>query len=242
MGHGGEIGLSSEKLLKLTDVNGWANLNTMPLFVTITCEFTRLDDPKRTSAGEQLALNPNGGSIGLISTTRTVFAVPAIRLNKAVFRTMFERPNNQPKTFGQIIRDAKNLISDNSTKLKFSLIGDPAVRLAIPYYRLQTNTINGQDVSVGNLDTIQALSKVTITGQVNDFNDQKLTGFSGIANVSMYDKASNKKTKVNDGVGSPLNFTQRNNLIYRGKVQVTQGDFSFTFIVPKDICAKIRQW
>ena len=238
IGHGGEIGLSSEKLLGLTQVNGWTNLDAMPLFVTITCEFTRLDDPRRTSAGEQLALNPEGGAIGLISTTRTVFAGPAITLNKAVFRELFERPNNQPKTMGQIIRDAKNELLGNATKLKFSYIGDPAVRLAIPYYNIALKQLNGEDISLGNLDTLKALSKITVSGEVTDFNGQRLTNFTGLSNVSVFDKASQKNTLANDGVGPKLPFSLRNNLIYRGKVEVSNGQFEFSFIVPKDISFK----
>ncbi len=238
IGHGGEIGLASEKLLGLTHVNAWNNLDAMPLFVTITCEFTRLDDPKRVSAGEQLALNPNGGSIGLISTTRTVFAGPAVTLNKAVFRELFERPNNIPKTFGEIIRDAKNELLSNATKLKFSFIGDPAVRLAIPYYNINAKTLNGKELSQGGLDTLKALDKVSVTGEVTDFSGQKLSSFTGITNVSVFDKASNKQTLRNDGVGPTLNFSLRNNLIYRGKVEVIDGEFEFSFIIPRDISLK----
>lgn len=235
IGHGGEIGLSSERLLKLSDVNAWDNLENMPLFTTITCEFTRLDDPKRVSAGEQLALNPKGGAIALISTTRVVNAGTAIALNREVFRTIFKRPDNQPQTLGTIIKNAKNALLNDATKFKFSLIGDPAVRLAIPYYNMHVTGINGQPLNQGSIDTLKALSKVQVSGQVDDFNGNKITSFNGVADVSVYDKAVQKKTLVNDGIGSPIPFDQRNNLLYRGKVEVVDGEFSFEFIVPKDI-------
>ena len=45
----------------------------MPVFVTATCEFSRYDDPERTAAGELVILNPNGGAIGMITTTRLVY-------------------------------------------------------------------------------------------------------------------------------------------------------------------------
>lgn len=235
IGHGGEIGLASEKFLGLNDVNSWNNIDAMPIFMTITCEFTRLDDPKRLSAGEQLCLNPNGGSIALISTTRVVGAQPAISLNGAIFNTIFERPGNEPKTLGNVVRDAKNNVSGLNTRLKFSLFGDPAIKLALPYYNIEVNEVNGKPVSQGGLDTLKALTKVEIKGQINDFADVKIQSFNGIADVSVYDKASNKKTLVNDGIGAPLNFTLRNNLLYRGKVEVVNGDFKFEFLVPKDI-------
>lgn len=235
IGHGGEIGLTSEKLLGLQDVNSWTNFDALSLFMTITCEFTRLDDPKRVSAGEQLALNGNGGAIALISTTRVVGAGSAVNLNEKVFETAFERPNNEPKTLGEIVMTAKNELKNDGTRLKFSLIGDPAVRLAIPYYRMQVNEVNGVSVSAGGLDTLKALSKVKITGQVNDFSDQKISSFTGVTSVSVYDKPTEKKTLVNDGIGPPLPFKLQNSLLYKGKVEVENGEFSFEFIVPKDI-------
>lgn len=235
IGHGGEIGLSSEKLLGLQDVNGWTNYDALSLFLTITCEFTRLDDPKRVSAGEQLALNPKGGAIGLLSTTRVVGADPAIDLNRSVFKTVFKRDNNQPKTLGEITMDSKNGLASSTTKLKFSLIGDPAVQLAIPYYNMAVTTVNGKSVNDPNQDTLKALSKVSVEGMVTDFSGQKFSGFDGVVSVSVYDKPTESKTLVNDGIGSPIPFELQNSLIYKGKVEVKDGDFDFEFIVPKDI-------
>ena len=57
VGHGGEVGWASERILQLEDIIGWTNINKLPVFTTITCEFTRFDDPSRVSAGEQLFLN-----------------------------------------------------------------------------------------------------------------------------------------------------------------------------------------
>ena len=235
IGHGGEIGLSSEKLLGLQDVNGWTNYDALSLFLTITCEFTRLDDPKRVSAGEQLLLNHRGGAIALLSTTRVVDAGGAISLNQSVFENVFKRDNNLPRTLGEITMRAKNGLGGNDTRLKFSLIGDPAVRLAIPLYDMQVNTVNGKNIALGDLDTLKALSKVSITGQVNDFSNQKIDSFNGVVSVSVFDKPTESETLVNDGIGSPIKFALQNSLIYKGKVEVKDGDFSFEFIVPKDI-------
>lgn len=237
IGHGGEIGLSSERLIQLSDVNGWSNINNMPLFITITCEFTRLDDPKRTSAGEQLLLNPNGGAVALLSTTRVVGADPAIALNLRIFEILLTRPNNQPLTLGDMFRLSKNTLS-GGTKFKFSLFGDPAIRLAIPFHNVATTSINGKDVATAALDTLEALSPVEIKGQVTDAQGIKLTNFNGILNVSVFDKPSLRETLVNDGVGSPIPFELQNNLIYKGKVSVTNGDFVVNFIVPLDISYK----
>jgi hypothetical protein len=40
LGHGGEVGWASERILQLADINGWTNYDRMPVFSTVTCEFT----------------------------------------------------------------------------------------------------------------------------------------------------------------------------------------------------------
>lgn len=237
IGHGGEIGLASEKLLQLADVTSWSNKDALSLFLTITCEFTRFDDPKRVSAGEQLLLNPNGGAIALLSTTRVVGVQGAVDLNIAIFDTILVRPDGNPQTLGQIIRAAKNdsYVIGRSTKTKFSLIGDPALRLAVPYYQVNTSTLNGKPINAALQDTAKALSLVQITGEVADLNGLKLSDFEGVLSVSVFDKVAQRQTLVNDGVGAPVGFKDQSSLIYRGKVQVSKGDFSFEFRVPLGI-------
>ncbi|MCR9155310.1 MAG: type IX secretion system sortase PorU [Bacteroidetes bacterium] len=237
IGHGGEIGLSSEKLLQLSDVTSWTNYDALSLFITITCEFTRYDDPKRVSAGEQLILNPAGGAIALLSTTRVVGVQDAVQLNEAIFDTILARPNGVPQTLGQIIRAAKNdnFVKARFTKSKFSLIGDPALRLAIPEYSVSLSNIQANSGKVASQDTIKALSLVELNGQVQDANGQAMTDFNGILNISIYDKESQRQTLSNDGIGTPLNFKERNSLLYRGKVDITNGQWSAEFRAPLGI-------
>ena len=79
-GHGGEVGLAHERIIEVSQINSWNNKNNLPLFFTATCEFSRFDDPERTSAGEYVFLNPNGGGIALFTTVRLVFASPNFSL------------------------------------------------------------------------------------------------------------------------------------------------------------------
>ena len=133
----------------------------MPLFMTITCEFTRFDDPKRVSAGEQLLSNANGGAIALISTTRVVYERPASAINKYVFDTILGRVNYEPQRLGDLVKFAKNQsqVISNDIKDKFSLIGDPALRLAIPYHKVIATSLNGKSLTEASNDTIKAKQK-----------------------------------------------------------------------------------
>ncbi len=237
IGHGGEIGLASEKLLQLSDVNGWTNYDALSLFITITCEFTRYDDPRRVSAGEQLILNPNGGAIALLSTTRVVGVQGAVELNDAIFDTILARPDGVPQTLGQILRAAKNdnFVVGRFTKSKFSLIGDPALRLAIPEFGVALTNLNANSGKTLSTDTIKALSLVELQGEVQNLNGQRISDFNGILNISIYDKESDRRTLANDGVGTPVPFTERSSLLYRGKVQIENGTWTAEFRAPLGI-------
>lgn len=232
-GHGGEVGWSSERLLQLQDVNSWSNGIQLPLFITITCEFSRLDDPYRVSAGEQLLLNPDGGAVGLISTTRVVFVSGAIALNRAVLTQIFEEANGLYPTLGETVRRAKNKVKD-SDRIRFSLLGDPAMRLNVPRHRVVLDSINGDVASVG-ADTIRAREPVELEGRIFYDTGAFFSDFEGEIVVTIFDKSVDRQTKRNDGVGPVVNFTQQENIIYKGRASVDSGYWKVSFIVPRDI-------
>ena len=125
--------------------------------MTATCEFTRYDDPTRVSAGEQLILNPNGGAIALYSTSRTVGASSAGNLVQALYNYLPDK--TQDYTFGEVLYKTKNDPSavNNAIKRKFSLFGDPNLKLAHPKFTIKTNAIIFLD-SLGSIGSI-AFSK-----------------------------------------------------------------------------------
>ena len=233
VGHGGEVGWATERILQLDDINGWKNRNNMPVFTTITCEFSRLDDPKRVSAGEQLFNNSDGGAISLISTTRVVLVNNALAINNALLDTIFTMSKGIYPRMGDVVTSTKNKVFADE-RLKFSLLGDPAMRMAIPHHSVVTTKINGKPVGSSN-DTLKALSLVKISGEVVDYLGNKLTNFNGEVEPQIFDKSVNKQTLRNDGQGPIIRFKSYENVIYRGAASVTNGEFEFEFIVPLDI-------
>ena len=232
VGHGGEVGWATERILQLDDVQGWSNNTELPVFTTITCEFTRFDDPTRVSAGEQLFLNPNGGAIALFSTTRSVFATNSTYdLNRLLNQQMMSLESPR---LGDVIRVTKNN-NISGDKIKFSLIGDPALPLARPKQSIAFDTINGIEWNAFN-DTLKALSWVQIKGHVfESATGIRLPYFDGKIWISFFDKAQSQKTRSNDGTGSAFNFSTQNNAIFRGEATVKNGEFTFEFRVPLDI-------
>lgn len=233
-GHGGIKGWAHELILGTNEIDSWKNYNRLPLFVTATCEFSRYDDHIIPSAGEKVLLNPNGGGIALLTTTRLVYSQPNRVLNEKFYEIVFEKDQEgKHYTLGDIMQYTKNKAGSGINKRNFTLLGDPSQRLAYPEYFVYADSINGMSVTESK-DTIQALSKVSITGHLADIEGNRLTGFNGVVYPTIYDKAIFQQTLANDG-GSKKTFRIRNNILYKGKSSVKNGEFNFEFIVPKDI-------
>lgn len=241
-GHGGEVGWSSEQILQMNDVLDFNNGAKLPLFITLTCEFSRMDDPNRQSAGEALLLNPYGGAIALLSTTRVVYVSGVATLNDSISNMLFEKEDNQYRTFGQILRSAKNG-TGSADKLRFALLGDPALRLNVPEHNIYLDSVNGIYLppgvsSVG--DTLEALSMVNIAGHISDGpTGQLMQSFNGDLTLTLFDKVQTRQTLVNDGHGIPRDFEQWKNAAYRGKVTVENGRFRAQWFMPLDIALQI---
>jgi hypothetical protein len=60
-------------------------------------------------------------------------------------------------------------------------------------------------------------------------------GFNGTLYPIVFDKPSRVTTLQTDPTSHASTFDLQNNVLYKGKAQVADGKFSFTFIVPKDI-------
>jgi hypothetical protein len=244
-GHGNENGLAAERVVKTEDINSWNNGGKLPLFITATCEFSRFDDIEiniltremtgKPSAGEMVLLNPSGGGIALMSTTRVVYSAPNYFLNKNILNTAFDLDEYGNRlALGDIIRIAKNNSGSGSNKRNFTLLGDPALKLAYPSHgTVITDSINKVPV-VNKTDTIRALSVVTVSGHINSVNGTLMNTFNGVVSPLVFDKTSKIRTLANDG-GQTMEFELRNNVLFSGKTMAKNGRFTFTFIVPRDI-------
>ena len=234
-GHGGELGLTHEELITVQQIQDWSNINNMPLFFTATCEFSRYDDPSRISAGEYVVVNPNGGGIGSFTTTREAFSSDGQALGSTFYPTAITKlQNGKYPALGDIIKTTKFLQPDY---LHFTLLGDPALVLSYPKENVQTSLINSH-VTVTNVnDTMSALGKYTVQGNITDPSGNLLTGFNGSIYSSVFDKPAILVTLDNSGNGASCidTFRLQKNTLFKGNSSVINGTFQFSFIMPKDI-------
>lgn len=232
IGHGGPRGWGQERVLDNNDIASWRNANKYPLIVTATCSFGGYDDFKTLTGGEQALLKDNSGAIALFTTVRAVYISENNRLTDALQKQLYKR-----KSIGDVFKDAKNVLSgtDEDNARRFTLLGDPAQSLAIPPLRVRTTTVNGKPYSPASPDTIRALQTVSLGGEVTDANGQVLSDFNGRVYVTVFDKPQVLQTLGQDNGSIVKSFSVQQNRVFRGLASVKNGQFSVSFVVPKDI-------
>lgn len=231
-GHGGENGFAAERFLDIPQVKGFKNENTLPLFITITCEFSRFDNPIRISAGENVFWNTTGGAASMISTTREVFISVGQAFNKRLIATLLEF-NDEDLTIAESLVKTKNNYTQ-SQKFFIYYFGDPVKKLAIPKPNIKITKMNGVDITQ-SIDTLKALSKVSFEGVVTDNLDNTLSDFNGNLSTTVFDKPIDKSTLDNDNFGIIEVFDSQESKLFRGLASVENGNFNFEFIVPRDV-------
>lgn len=238
-GHGSYRRLAEEVVLDQDIINSFKNPEKLPLFITATCDVAPFDNPLIQSIGENLLLRPKTGAIALMTTTRLVFAFSNRIMNKNYLEAALKRQaDGTYPTLGDAVKRAKNFtytfFGDAVNNRKFTLLGDPALTIALPALTVNTIAVNGVPVTAVP-DTLKALSTYTISGEISNAAGQVQDNFKGTVYMSVFDKKQSRSTLGNDP-GSPVtNYTEQKNALFKGKGTVEQGKFKLSFIVPKDI-------
>ena len=231
-GHGGENGWASERILEISEIQDMKNGEKLPLYVTITCEFSRFDNPLRSSGGEYLIWNPIGGAASSISTTREVYISVGESVNAELIKPLLNFYDDN-YTISEALMHTKNLFTTSQRFFIYSF-GDPAMKLHVPKPNVVITKMNDIPVTQ-SLDTIKALSYIKFEGEVTDDSGSIINDFNGEFEVTVYDKPIENKTLDNDDHNFVMLFESIESKIFTGRSKVENGIFSFDFIAPKDL-------
>ena len=241
LGHGGEDGLADERIWEKEDGENLNNQNKYPLFITITCDYSRFDNPFKKTGGEITYLNPRGGAISMITTVRSIGQGEAQVFNPILAKYLFAYDENPYVSIAEALRLAKNQMNSNVVVY----VGDPALFLAIPKPKVILTHVNDMPIT-GIFDDFKSLGVMKVTGQIVDENNGVLTTYDGALAVTIFDKNNNVNTLRNDfadalvddnpyTTASTMPFVALGETIFRGNANVTNGNFEFNFVVPRDI-------
>lgn len=238
-GHGGEDGLAKEFIFTKTTGQNLQNVNRYPCIVTVTCEFTKFDNPVRITGGELTYWNKDGGAVSLITTTRSIGVQLGVLFNVILAEELFGFGRDLPVPPAEALLISKNQISNSNRRVIF-YVGDPAMRLAFPKKSIRITTLNDVPITQAT-DTLKALSRVKFGGEVVDPNGNLLTNYNGVLEAKVFDKDVQRQTLGNDGVRDSnnqlliLDFKTLGEGLFNGQASVTNGKFEFEFVVPRDI-------
>ena len=230
-GHGGYNAITNEAVLNIKDIEAMSNKN-QAFWLFATCNFAQCDAGKRSSA-EAAVLNPKGGAIGILAATRTVYASPNTDLNRSVCDTLFGHSDvfHYTMTLGEAVAIGKNTCeTQDENRIAYVLLGDPAMRLNYPTeFQVETAT---------KMDTLNALSVQRVEGRIIDEDANTVTDFNGKVDITIYDKMQSIPTRDNDQKGGEQRVVAYNDypsIIFSGATDVKEGEFNYTFMIPKDI-------
>ena len=232
LGHGGEDGLAQERIWEKTDGQTLSNRYKYPLFITITCDFSRFDNPYRPTGGEYTYWNPKGGAISMITTIREIGQTTGESFNDVLSSYLFSYGSNEYTSMAEALRLAKNNFAPRTDVVFY--LGDPALMLAIPRPKIVLTKVNDMPIT-GPIDNFKSLAHIKLTGQVSDENNNLLNTYNGELSIQIFDKMISRTTLNNDGNNSLMNFTTLGETIFRGNASVINGQFEFSFVVPRDI-------
>lgn len=238
IGHASTTALSGEGIMKYSDI-GSLYLRRLPFIYAATCNFMRWD-ADAISGAEMLAATKGGGVIGAISATRPVYITQNGTFS-SILGEEFSKQNEVGNiwTIGDILRRTKNRLSGDNNKLRFALLGDPAMRLAIPCNDIVVDTIDGVATDSDEVPILSARQDVTVSGHVEGADGTLLSSFDGQLVSTLYDADESVVTEGRGG--SPFTFDRHGLRLFVGNDSVIAGRFNMKITMPASVADNFRE-
>jgi hypothetical protein len=113
-------------LLTLEDAESLINGLRLPFFVNMTCLNGYFQDPYSETLGEALLKAPQGGAIGVWTSSGLTEPDKQAVMNKELIKLLFD---GKSLTLGEATARAKASVSDQDIRKTWILFGDPTTRL-----------------------------------------------------------------------------------------------------------------
>ena len=220
VGHGAANLWAHERVFNTgRDLPSIENGARLPVFVTATCTAGRFDLLTEEAMAEEFVRIEGKGAVGFVGATRFSFPSPNAALNKGFYQGLL----SSNLTLGEALLQAKIGTVNRDNSERYTLFGDPAMRLGAPQRAIQFTTA---------VDTLRVLQTATIGATVLN-SDAADVAFSGTAQIHAADSAQ-EVTYVTPRGGQML-YQLPGSDLFRGSVPITQGHLTSTFIVPRDV-------
>ena len=225
IGHGSDKYIGTERYMEFSDIEKYTNTDRLAFFVTSTCSFGHYDLVGDICGAEAFLLADAAG-IGILTAARPIHHSHGFNSRACIYAL---DPNN---AIGDALRLAKSQVSVSHC---IALLGDPALHLSIPNKEVVVTHVNGRAVKSDVVDSAKVLSRVTIEGEIRNDNGTVATDFNGTIYPIVFDRQVKSSTLANDNDSTEVTFYQQKNILYKGRETVTNGHFTYSFIIPRDV-------
>lgn len=243
-GHGSPDRISHKFLLNKDEM--LANQSeARPLWLFASCEITPYDQVCE-DLGRNALFSTTGPAVAVLCAARSVYANYNRSLNMGFVHFAFSRDTQGRRyTFGDALRLTKCELLKNTTasigtdqtvnKMKYALLGDPALVLSYPDSGLRIDSVNGQPLGTATV-ALPIGSKVRLSGSVVGDDGQYDTDFSGTLSATVFAPLQTLNCKgAGNSKATPLVYTDYTNTLYEGTATVSKGRFAVEFVVPRGL-------
>lgn len=242
IGHASIDAWTGEGMLTRFDINNNMYFRRLPMLYAATCSFSRWEG-SLVSGAELMVNNPQGGVIVSICPARPVYIPSNGSFTQLVARSMTERDSKgRYKSAAEILRVAKNRSSD-ANKLRYVVLGDPAVRMPMPANTVVIDKINGLVPDEENPAEVKARQQFVIEGHIATPDGMPLDDYDGSLWLTIYD-AEESITTLGRGTeedpGRQLVFEQQGSRLYAGRDSINGGRFAIRVAMPSEIADNYR--
>lgn len=234
IGHASYRELTHSRMWSSNEVNN-VTYPHLPIFMSACCDVARYDSDLR-GVCEHMFHAPNGGAIALLTSTREVYANSNDQLNQAWTKNLFGwTPDSNIPTLGIAYMKAKQSFGSTVSapnKLKYVLLGDPAMQVAYPRPLFDITEVNGTPVSAGTKVTVTPLQKVTVKARVLTPSGNNVDiNFNGDATLTIYDREKLLKNTTYNGKTVPINYPR--DILVQVQGRVVDGIFTGVAVMPR---------
>ncbi len=248
IGHANTTGWTHEKILTIEDMSNLF-LRRYPILYAATCDFFRWDASSLCGAEVMFNLE-NGGIIAGISATRPVWIAENGYLSEALGRQLLQTDKDGNfRTLGEIYMAMKNNIINkegetmpSTNRLRYVLMGDPAMPLSLPNNSIKIHTINGKAINPDNPPQIMACQEISIEGAVYDpLGKTIISDFNGTIQTTLFDAEKSVTTLGNGGDnGKEITYEEQGSRLLTSNGKIENGIFSIKIIMPSEIANNYR--
>ncbi len=226
-GHGSPTVWAQEYILEMNRDLGLINTGMkLPFWIAGTCSWGQFDDISGSCFPEALVLESDDGGIAALAATRATYGIHNASFVNSWITNLFNDKTANRIRIGQVLQNISSVGSGiNINNEKYVLFGDPALYLALPYNSVEFESLQS--------DTLKTLSNIRVSGTV----DNIITAYDGVGILKLYDSERRVTRNYINGYNkeNSLSYILPGEVLYSGLVNISKGQFSSKFYIPKDL-------